>query len=249
MANGIYAHYLDNHIWDATVTSSVAPLTSYSLDTLKSGQPAARVRWGTGTVTITFTFSGSKTANLLAIPVSNLAGSVLTLTNGAGLSQAITLPTLPADGIPLTAIATFTSSSHAVWNLVISGNAANVILGGCIWLGTYKELDRNFRYSFREIEDARGVGHENEYGTEYLVPYDTINRRFQCSFATSDTGAEQLRLWQRDGRWRPCLFWPDPSVNDAYIGRWETGLSLERHYPNYNPTSLVFRELGKGLGV
>lgn len=248
MANGIYGHYLDNKAWDATVTANQTPLSGYANSTLVSLNPAARLRYNTGTVTITLTFGSAVTADTFALPVSNLAGSVLTLTNGAGLSQAITLPTIPDNRIPLTAVKSFSSSSSTTWNLVISGNAANVILGGGLWLGAKRTLDRNFRYEFHEIGEQPGPEVTNEYGVDYTPNLRTLVRRLQCEFAATATGRAQLKAWFEDGRKRPCFFWPDPSVNDAYIGKWATTYDVTRGV-NVSTLSMEFAELSKGKPV
>ena len=251
MSTGRYAHYLDNVMWnDPTITADATPTTSYSLDVLKGSNPAARVRFGTGTVTITLTFDAPVTATLFALPVSNLAGAVLTLTNGAGLSQAVTLPTLPGNRIPLTAIVTFASSTSAVWHLVISGNAANVILGGCLWLGTYRTLAHNYVMGFREITDQPGPAPQvNDYGVEYLVNLGVQVRTFEGEFRASGDVADALLAWSQDGRHRPTLFWPDPSVNDAFIGHWVEAYTRQREWLTRSSISLRFRELSKGKPV
>lgn len=249
MANGVYGHYLDNKAWNATVTADATPLTNYANQTLVSAIPSARVRYGTGTVTVTLTFGSAVTADVMALPVSNLQGSVLALTNGAGLNEAITLPTLPANRIPKTAIKEFASSSSTVWNLVITGNTEDVILGGGFWLGAKRTLDRNFRYGWREIEEQPGEEQMNDYGVEYVPFYETQIRRVVCDFKLSATGVDQMKAWHQDGRKRPSLFWPDRTINDAYIGRWASGLEMAREFPTFAPLTMTFAELCKGKPV
>lgn len=249
MSNAIYNHYSDNALWGGTVTANVAPSTSYALADLQSAVPGVRVRWGVKTVTITWTFSGAVTADFFALPVSNLQGSVLTLTNGAALSQAVTLPALPTNRIPLTAIVQFASSSSTTWNLVISGNAENIVLGGAAWLGQKRTFDRNFMWSFHEREQQFGSAVVNDYGTRYLQTLQTQQRFIDITVRSRQTAIAAFKAWHQDARFRPGLFWPDPSVNDAYVGVWDTDLDVERAYTNVNPISLAFAELSKGKPV
>ena len=249
LTNGRYAHSLENAIWAATITASVAPLASYSLDALKSRLAVSRCRFGSGTVTITFTLPAPVTANCFAIPASNLQGAVATVTNGAGLSAAFDAITLPPTRIPITPIVWFEDSTSDTWQLVISGNPDPVTLGGALWLSPTHTLEKNFRYSWHEIHERFGTVAANEYGAEYLVDYGTQARSVRCDFSVNEAGADQLKAWHQDGRFQPSLFWPNPLVPDAYVGRWATDLDLERAHPRWMPISLTFRELAKGLAV
>lgn len=247
--NGIFSPYSSNRVWDATVSASVAPLTSYDLDALKSTNPAERVRWGATSVTVTFTLPTAKAATVFALPASNLQGAVLTLTNGAGLSEAVAIPTMPGNQIPLTAVLVFAESTSATWNLVISGNASNVTLGGGIWIGASEELDRNFRYGWREVEKQPGPEVMNDFGVEYVPYLGGQLREFACTFIPRDAELPQITRWFKDGRRRPMLWWPNPSVNDAYVGRWISDYVAERAHPKQNPVQAQFRELSKGKPV
>lgn len=258
MHEGIYSHYDDNLIWDCTISANASPMSSYSLTTLQSPNPAARVRFSSGTVTISFSnFNATSPApsaspNLLAIPVSNLEGSVLSLTNSAGLNISVPVPTMPDHRIPKTIVLDFSSQANrtaATYSLVIAGNVANVVLGGGIWLGAKRTLDRNFRYSFHELEDQPEVGAVNDYGVEYLADLTTQTRSFRADFNASATGREQLRAWHQAGRRKATLFWPDPTVNDAYLGHWRTPFDVERTHPRVQKVSLDFGEFCKGKPV
>lgn len=262
MALAIYQRYTDYILGSATV-SGTAPLTSYSLSTLTGLNPATRVRFGSGTVTVTFTLGSGARGDLFALPMHNLSGSVLTLTNGAGLSQAITLATLPADSLPRTTIVDLTigtpngaTRTSTTWNLVIAGNAANVILGGAVWIGTTnRTLSRNFA-----IEPIRALTYQsdeviNPYGVAYAVDYETVLRSIRCEFAGASTqDRSDLEDWYRTshGRVRPSIFWPDPSVNDAILGRWPETFeeTLNRRGSAAHRVPLAeFRELSKGKPV
>lgn len=256
MANAIFARRSDYILTGATITGT-APSTSYSLSTLGTLNPAARVRFGSGTVTVTFTLGVAAKADLFALPAHNLSGSVLTLTNGSGLSQTITLPTLPPDNIPLTTIVDLTigtpsavTRTATVWNLVIVGNAANVILGGAVWLSTpNRTFNHNFEWGGSIERRHRGIETVNDYGTAYPQDYETVERWIDCTFPRADvTDRASLHDWYlaNHGRWTDSIFWPDPSVNDALLGRWSEAYAERFKFTNNNQIPLRFDERPKG---
>jgi hypothetical protein len=263
MANAIYQTYADYILATAGVPNAVftgtAPLNStYSLSDFAFLRPDWRVKFGSGTVTITITLPIAKRADIFALPMHNLSGAVLTLTNGSGLSQAITLATLSEDSIPLTTVVDLTigtpvaaTRTSNVWNLVISGNAVNVTLGGAIWLsGNSRSFNRNFKWGFTESEQhGLAAEHINEYLTAARLGTFSKTRSLTCQTLARDQGVTDFRAWYRAncGRAHPSLLWPDPSVNDAYLGVWQPELSVVRGYPNASDVALKFDELSKGI--
>jgi hypothetical protein len=194
--------------------------------------------------------------------MSNLAGSVLTVTNGAGLSQAITLATLPPDSYPRTTIVDLTvgtpvdaTRTSTTWNLVIVGNAANVILGGAVWIGTTK---RTFSQNY-VLEPIRNLAYQgdeiiNSYGVAYETDYQTLLRSIACNFhGASAQDRSDLEDWYRTshGRARNSLFWPNPDVNDALLGRWPQNFSevLQVRGSAVNRVTVPFQEASKGKPV
>ena len=253
----IYARYADNILLGVTPTGT-APSTSYSLATLASLNPAARVKWGVKTVTITFTISSAQ-GDILVLPMHNLdpGASVLTLTNGAGFSQAITIPALQANGLPPTVVVDLTllagTRTSTVWNLVIINNSVNVTLGGCIAIyGPKRSLtgiaaSDNFALEYHERETANVLETANEYGTPYLQDYETVNRQVDVVI-NGNASWSTIRDWFRSnhGRARPSLFWPDPNVVDGYFGRWQPTFDVDHRLPSYHPITLTFDEWPKG---
>src|SRR5262245_46684151 len=96
MASAIFSPFSGFILYDA-VYSGTAPSSTYSLATFNFLRPDWRVKWGATTVTVTATLGGSRKADLFALPISNVdAGATkLSLTNGAGLNVAITVPAVP----------------------------------------------------------------------------------------------------------------------------------------------------------
>lgn len=257
MANAIYQTYAD-YILAGGTWSGTAPSTTYALSDFAFLRPDWRVKFGATSVTITITLGSSKRADIFALPMHNLSGAVLTLTNGSGLSQAITLATLSEDSIPLTTVVDLTAGTPVaatrtsnVWNLVITGNAVNVNLGAAIWLsGNSRSLNRNFNWGFTESEHhGLAAEHVNEYLTSARLGTFSKTRTLNCQTLARAAGVTELRSWYRAncGRAHPSLLWPDPSVNDAYLGIWQDVFNVTRRFTNANDVSLTFDELSKGI--
>lgn len=263
MSPAIFQRASDNILLGAAITSTVPPVSTYDLATLGTLNPAARVIWDVKTVTITFTIAAAL-GDILVIPMHNLdaGSSVLTLTNGAGFSHALTIPASQANGFPPTLVVDLTALSgtrtSTVWNLVISGNSANVVLGGCVAIYGPKRtfagsaVGDNFTWDFHERETAYLTETANVYGSVFIQDYETVTRQIEVTInAASETGLAAFRDWFRanHGRVGASLFWPDPAVTDAYLGRWQATFDVTHHHPRFKPFTLVFDELSKGKPV
>lgn len=262
----IFQRYDDDILRDA-VWSGTSPSTSYSLATLGLKNPAARVRFGATSATVTATVLSAR-GDILVIPMHNLtpgSSAVLTITNGAGLSQAIPIPALQANSYPATLVVDLSllvplaaTRTSTVWNFVIAGNAANIILGGAILLygGKTSFLGNaagdNFQwagYTERELHYASEV--ENEYGTRYIADRAAASRSVDVQIAANAAGLIEVRDWYRGchGRGLPGFFWPDPTVADGYFGLWQREFSVGHVYANYHPVQVTFDELAKGQTI
>jgi hypothetical protein len=109
----IYQSTASNLFAGIAPTSTVAPSSTYSLATFTYLRPDWRVKFGAGTLTLTWSgVSATIQGDVFTIPISNLdaGAAVATLTNSSGLSQAITIPATPADGVPLTTVVDLSGS-------------------------------------------------------------------------------------------------------------------------------------------
>lgn len=257
----IYASFEDNILIGSTVTADASPLSTYSLDTLLSMNPAARVRFGTDTVTITFTLGAAALGEVLIIPMHNLtpgSGSVLTLTNGAGLSVAVTIPALEAaSGFPPTLAVDFSAEVNTtddVWNLVIASNAANVILGGAVAIYPKKTFENltikdSVSWHFEAHDTWNMTETPNEYATPYVQDYGTLSKVIRFTAFVLKTMTATYKAWflENHGRVRVGLFWPDPAdASGAYLGRWQKTFDVMPYTPKSNSIDTVFDEWPKG---
>jgi hypothetical protein len=262
----------ENILGGSAITADHAPSASYSLSTLGSNNPAARVRWGTKTVTITFTLSEAKRGDVLVIPVTNLdsvaSPTILRLTNGAGMDVNVLVPAMPRNRIPLTLVCDLTLletddtiRTSDAWHLVISNNSENVILGGAVLLyGPKTQFSTwDVQWGGTDSKTAQGAEVANEYGTRYRQTYETQVRSVTVTKLATADEADALEGWYDacGGRFGTAgMLWPDLSVNDALFGTPQATWSKQRIAPN-GPLStdviyqiqMTFDELAKGKPV
>lgn len=256
----VYQGSASNLFDGITPTCDVAPLTTYSLATFPYLRPDWRVKWGVKTFTLTWSgVNAGINGEIFILPVSNLdvGAAVATLTNAAGLSQAITIPGLPLDGIPLTAVVDLSllaNRASATWHCVVSGNAVNVTLGAAIALYGPKTTflnnmsGNNFAWEYPETETHGKPEQKNEYFTRFILDTLTRERSIEVLLRANDAGAPAIKAWHRSshGGALPSLFWPDPNVNDALLGTLGD-LKVLNMSGNFRPIQLTFTELSKGI--
>jgi hypothetical protein len=254
----IYQTYADNILTGGTV-SGATPATGYAASTLLTNRPAKRILYSSGTVTVTVTALASARGDIFCLPMHNLSGAVLTLTNGAGLSQAITIPTARANGFPETLVADLsvlvpnaTTRTSATWNLVISGNASNVILGGAIGIYTSRRETTALQTGITETEAHQVIEHTNVYGVPMRYDLHAAVKSVSGTFIASNTERETIRGWFRAGHGvaRPSLLWLDTDdTTTALYGVWDGGLAVTREFRNQNTMPFRFDEVSKGVAL
>jgi hypothetical protein len=263
MAPPLYGSWEDNILLNAVITSTVAPLSTYALTTLAAGNPAERVLFGNTTVTITFTLPSSVLGEVLVIPMHNLTpGStgVLTLTNSAGLSVPVTIEALEGGGFPPTLIVDFSAESNKtddVWNLVVAGNVANLIMGGAIAIYAKKTfatwaIKSGISWQFTERLTWNETETPNEYATPYVQDYGTQSKQVDAVAYVDNGDVQYVRNWflANHGRSRTGMFWPDPTDDSAaYYGRWQKTLEVAPLTPTKKSIRITFDEWPKGEAV
>lgn len=247
-------------ILQGSTPSGTAPSTSYSLATLLTGNPAARVRFGATTVSIVFTLTGSKEGAVIVLPMHNItpgSTTVAVLSNAAGLSVNLPVPVLGADGWPPTLAYDFSAQSNRtsnVWTLTITGNAANVILGGAIAIypkKTFTGLTDNgsVEWQVQQSKTRNMTETPNEYATPYVQDYGTISRKLTFSVTGVSSGIDGVQDWYDSnlGRVRPSLFWMDPSdAKGALYGRFQKDFTRGYFTGNRERAQIEFDEWPKG---
>ncbi len=269
--NGIVQAYDEEAFHNAVVTGT-APLASYSLSTLNSNQPAARVLFGVTTATVIMTLGGAFQGDVLAIPVSN--ATAIQLTNGSGLNVAIPIPTMTRSGVPKTIVADLTllqannaTRTAAVWTLVFTG-PANIIIGGAILLyGPVHRLIDNFLWGsasgghktpVNRQKTAATTESKNEYLTRYIQAHGTFEQNITLNhYEKTAASLADFESWFDGslGGGLPSLLWPGVAANldvmlgDAFFGTWHPMFEMRQIEAGITEVTLQFYELSKGKPV
>lgn len=256
----IYQTYADNILNGITPTGT-APSTSYSLAWFTRQNPAERIAWGATSATITFTRGTVAQGDILCIPMHNLSGSVLSVTNGNSFnSGTLTIPDQRGNGFPetlvvdMTGLASDATRTDEVWNIVISGNSRDIVLGGAIAIyGPKRTLTQNIEWGYTEFEQQHVVSHENVYGKRLTYDLQSYSRRVEARFdVVSNAQRELLRDWfQLDhGSARPSLLWLDTDdATTGYFGTWQDEQSIVHRFRGVNDMAVTFLELSKGVAL
>ncbi len=245
-----------------TPSSTVVPLTSYSLAEFTFLRPDWRVKFGSGTLTLTWDLgSPGGQGDIFVLPMSNLVDGHVTLTNTSGLSQNIPVPATLRNGIPKTIVvdlSVLTPSSvtrtAGTWSLVISGNPSHVTLGACIALYSPKTAlgDRDFRWAYTTRKVGATSEKTNEYLTRFILNMQTMERSIDLTAFATDADADVLEAWfdANNGRGLPGLLWLTPEIEDAFFGilqaTFERVVGSEM-VPDTNLIKITCTELSKGL--
>lgn len=207
----------------------------------------------TGTsCTIRATYGGAKTLQAIALIHHNLAGATVTVTNGAGFSNGLTIPSTPLDALPLDPWESYiglANTSSTTWDIAISGASANVAIGELLLIETLRTL--RIRWEPEEDEQHRAIVLETDYGVRQRYGMGVRQRAFRGLAYLEADRADILAL-QRDARGPLksfCLV-PDSTVNDALF----VDLSIDvrtfrRRNPGFTDMALAFREQQKGLAL
>lgn len=260
MANAIFQGP-DENIFRAATWSGTAPADTYALATFARFDPAARVLFSAGTVTVTATITSAR-GDVLVIPVTN--ADSLTITNGTGLNKPIPIPTMTRTRIPRTIVADLsllepnsTTRTSTVWSLVFVCNTANVVVGAAIGLYAprHELAVGDFQWGGTESREHYGTEHENDYGVRYLLTKDTMRRSVSLVKLATQADLDALQDWYdaSRGKFAAALLWPDPDVNDAYVGTLQEKLEVTRLAPTSIGTiyqvAIQLEELSKGRPI
>lgn len=262
MSNSIVQAYDENILLGITPTGT-APASSYSLATLATLRPASRVLFSATGIALSWATPAAREGAILVIPVSNLEGTVATLSSNTGLSVAAPAPVMTRNRIPKTLVLDFSSAplvqrQPTSWTLTIVGNVSNVVLGGAIMIYGPKGVlvDMDFLLGGTDEEKTAAVQEvKNIYLTRYIQVLRTQERVITVSRTMSQSEEAKFSAWYdaNFGSGYPSLLWPYPDENDAYFGTWP--VTYKRTVGDRNPqgriyqTQMAFSELSKGQPV
>ena len=199
--------------WSVTAgtADSDYPLTNLS-DLL-----AHTVTKSTGTsISLRATFAAAKA--LAAVAFINTNATAITLTNGAGLSETVAIPTTPNDDLtldPWIDLRTLANTSSTTWTIALTG-PTGVALGLPLLVTTLRTIEILWDPSPVERERHGGIVHRTDYGVKLKLSLGTRERGLRGLVRGAAVRAD-LRALERDaqGLQRSFLLIPDEDENDA----------------------------------
>jgi hypothetical protein len=207
---------------------------------------------GTG-CTIRATFLTAKTLQAVALINHKLAGATVVLSNGAGLSQAVTIPSNSEDGHcidPWKTLIGVANASSTTWDLTITGAATVVAIGELLLVQTLRTF--NFDRESDEAETHASIVQPTDYGVRRKYSMATRQRSKRGTVLASQTVRADVIALQRDARGplKNFLLVPNESANDAlFVDLTVSERRLVRHGPFASSVDLEFTEQQKGLAL
>jgi hypothetical protein len=225
----VYGHPSDNLLDQAAITvQSGTPLTGYDVERLNNGSWAYPFKIAETSLELRFAFAAPVLPKLSILGNTNLTVAAVlhggVAPGGSDVSAAFAIPTLAIDGFYSSPFIDDTGlSAKQYWRLVVTGNAAPIILGELHLGSASRTLDTNYELSSETqlAAEWRNVRLETAFGVE--VAYQQAGRREAIDGQVGVTLAEfaDLEAWHHAclGSARPTWMVPNDAVNDAWFVR------------------------------
>lgn len=167
------------------------------------------------TCTINAVFGGAVTLQGIALIHHNL--TAVTVTNTAGFSTTVAIPTTPLDGLRLDPWKTFIGLSNATdddWSVALTGSGATCALGELVLVQTWREL--RIRWGVSEDETHRAIIQPTDYGVRNKYGMG-VRQRLVSGLGFLEADRADFLALQRDARGplKNFLLIFDDQVNDA----------------------------------
>ncbi len=206
---------------DATVSSgSIDP--DYEASWLCDLQPSYPIRTTSGSLSATIS-NPLGVVDAIIIANHNLpAGTLVQI--GGDISQTLTAPTVPPDGIPLSFYEFVGSPATAdSFTVSITGVATDIVIGELI-AGQVDTIRLPLMPSHVQTEGYKNIEHDVDISS--VLPYDKgiAMRTFGGTYLVTEAELDQLKAWfqAQRGCSRPSVIIPDHTVNDAWVVRFKT---------------------------
>jgi hypothetical protein len=169
------------------------------------------------------TFGGNQSPR--AAVFINTTATAITLSNGAGLSEAITIPSTPEDSLrldPWIDLAGKANLASTQWNAALTG-AAGVGLGEFVLAAQLRELLALWQPQPIEAESHPGFHYETDGEVDLDYGKALRVRRGYLTARDEDGRAALLALHRaQQGRLYPFLLIPNAHVNDAMLVKFDS---------------------------
>lgn len=199
------------------------------------------------TISYRAVFGAAKT--IQAVALINTNATAATLTNTAGLSQAITIPTTPPDGLPLDPwkdLRAASSPTSTTWSLALTG-PTGVALGEWLLVETLREIPLLWR-GLDQTEAHGTIQRQTDYGVRLSLGLGVRQRVVEGSLI-HETFRPSLLALQRDaeGPRRPFLLVLEPAQPEClYVDLTTPARTVSRRHPIASGADLIFTEQQKG---
>lgn len=253
-----YALPTDDAALLASTVTSAAEDTDYQAENLVTENPSkpAKLTATTGSFVVTLPSSQAIVGAVLLYHNLDAALANVTISNGGGFSQAITIPAARSDGWSTNAYATFAAQTHATWTLTFgTANSQNVSVGRLMLLTALRTFSRDIKWStgisFNESEGYRTIEMQTDLGVETIYQLEGPRRTLEAEMGASDSQSVDLQNLRRvcGGRRRPFLMIP-PHANgtDAWIVRFVEPAGRRTYVmPTYSVFDWRVQECSRGL--
>lgn len=260
----IFAYPIGNttgDLADQGSPSGSTQVSGYPLANMYNGNPALPVKFtGTGML-ISWDFGSAKSIELLALIHHNFDDGLDVYLQASTdnfatvpLSQQIIVPAKDQDGYTVSVFTDVSAIPHSYryWRLNANNNSNSVpiIIGEVCLIQTKRQLTHGLQFSTQLIEEAAVTTHRTNLGVELTYQNGQRIKRLRGQIRTSDWATVQA--WRRAtrGASRPHLLIPNPSVNEAWFGKWDQddlSMNLGANGPAARDLSFSWREVSRGL--
>lgn len=203
--------------------------------------------------TIRAVFGAAKTLQAIALINHKLAGATVTVTNSAGFSRALTIPSNSEDGHcidPWDTYVSLANTSATTWTITITGAATVVAIGELLLIQTLRTM--NFQRGGTEAEQHGVISQQTDYGVRRKYELGVRQRVKAGELILTETLRDDLIALARDakGPKKNFLLVPDDADNDALFVELATNpRELARQGPFASTVTLEFVEQQKGLAL
>lgn len=223
-----------------------AAATDYPLTYLYDLDPAYPFK-ATGTsCTIQIVFGAPTLLECIALINTNLAGATVTITNNAGLNQALVIPAITLGARTRNAwkdLRGLANTTATTWTITITGASANVAIGELVMGDELREAELAWGVKYRATHKM--IEHRTHYHVPIKFNLDSRYRTFTGTAARDSEVAAELELLNEDsmGGYLGWLFILDEEANDpAFVTHkgedWEKALDN----PDYDTVQFVVEE-------
>lgn len=214
----------------------------------QSDNPAQLAKATTNATVVTVNCGGNVTPVGVAIINSNATSA--SISNAAGLNQAITIPALDAEGQRVHAWKDLTglaSRTDDIFDITLSRPSGILTFGRLVLVVAWKDVNWPAKGPAFDVQRPGTRSMITDLGTE-VIHYAGIRTR--SAEATFDL-AEDAAMWRSldqsgQGSNRPFLLIPDITVNDAWWVRQPVGFRERPGEPGFTEIARRFQELSSG---